>query len=961
MKKLIVIFTTILALSAINVKASNANCETKYTYKRLTNQEVHVYMGNNTFKKGIIYMATLTNKATGKKNVAFCLDMGHATEYGDTYIKQPSSYGITDVMRRSYAYVSGITNFDGLSNQRKYIIAQFAIWLEQNGYYSEYTLKSSGWSAYRQYYCDNYSGAEGFSSKQECLNSDLVNKNEKNLFELAIDQYLRTEPYAGRALYIYKSTTNSNYQRFLTDVPTDVCPPDYTPEQPPTESCGGVMQVVPSPPVCSLDNQTNSGYYTEEVVYEPGVCGTANEFGEQERVVGSYCKLYCKESVEINYPGGISSPISLGTSFVWPTSVATEHTIWGNLYSLNYRGTKTCKLKVDREAATTQLSGFAKVVQNNRYTYDFVRTRYNGDCNAAFAGEISSAQNVLNNKQTNLTNATNAYNSVKSGCDSASAKYKDAYKKCNDSKNACETFCKNNTFGDPTAYRICMDTCNTSACDSVASLNNQMISACQGLSAAEIQMKQAQNAVNSAQTAVTTANNKVTACRTYINAYNSARQVFKEIENCANTSFNANDLYHFQSSTSVSYNDPEYGNIYDLKGSTYYSCTNCDYRVSIDINPANITTAYLNTIMNKIEERNIDIYANSYYSLPDNLYHYIDKKTNKPLMSPIGEYINVGYSNLPTSFNANVSKKYNLSLIVNSLGDNGRFTEAANQNPYVCHYSVAKTPTDECVCPEGTKHAGEDLYCKIYSAGKTEETMTCADAQVLYCNSDEKFDEICSDEKFCPNDKSIKITSCLNNGYSYNYCVDNLCNGNKDYHCPKGTYNDGMNIKPCVFANIGLGLDKAINYCVNTVCPAKGINIIYRPISLRNPFPGKEATGSTVHFNLDHISGRHPGANWNSQLLVKNQILYNRNVEGNQVYNKEPLYSFILDGNTIRQIRSYNDSRESSGGYADFTLDCNSSGIACLSNKFLRESVSGLVGGVCKSSSSSNFYACSES
>ena len=102
-----------------------------------------------------------------------------------------------------------------------------------------------------------------------------------------------------------------------------------------------------------------------------------------------------------------------------------------------------------------------------------------------------------------------------------------------------------------------------------------------------------------------------------------------------------------------------------------------------------------------------------------------------------------------------------------------------------------------------------------------------------------------------------------------------------------------------------------------------GINIIYRPISLDNPFPGE-------HGLTKNPSGRTPGSNWNwsftnksgsTESAVHAYITENRGVHTEQVYGQTPIYEFILDPTNIRRIRKYNS--EQKHNYTDFeTLEC---------------------------------------
>ena len=100
-------------------------------------------------------------------------------------------------------------------------------------------------------------------------------------------------------------------------------------------------------------------------------------------------------------------------------------------------------------------------------------------------------------------------------------------------------------------------------------------------------------------------------------------------------------------------------------------------------------------------------------------------------------------------------------------------------------------------------------------------------------------------------------------------------------------------------------------------CPDnKGLNIIYRTISLNDPFPG------------EHGDGRDAGANWNGEATVlgtkmsfiEAYIENNRGVETEKVYQQTPMYQFTLTPANIRSIRRYN--RAQNADYNDFNLEC---------------------------------------
>lgn len=984
MKKIFIICAIVLTLGITNVNAAES-CEVKHTYT--ATKEISFPI-NGTIRSGKIYMAKL-NGVT-----AFCLNRGKhaATTYSKT---NSSNIRITAIMKKAYAYIQN-ANLSTQGGQMRYIIAQTAIWLDQEGAYQENSFKASVYSA-----IDSFYGWDSMTGARRAMVDNLITS------------FFNTQPYTGQ-LNIYAATTNpSGYQYFLVGLDTPTCPKDpikkYCPSPndtiditdcvnsgkayntcvaercPSSTTCEGyATKIVGNAAVCNNKGSENIGAF-EEVV-DTSQCvgvGGADEDGfiPSGKTIGQYCELYCKESVQQQYPGSIVNTVPVGTHIVWPTSTATQNTIWKNLYSLKYTGSKTCKIVVktnkikDAEGKTIEdkLREYAQTVGTYRGRYDLTCDSNYSEVDLANAN--SKVQQLAAEEESKKT----LYDRKKSEVDSCNRKgetYSELDQSCMLERN------------EAISRGWITEAAAKAECTVQKPVN------CGNYDSEEAAYKTAQNNLNAAKRILDELSRKK-ECKLFKNANSGADAILKELQSCVEYQFSINDLYNFESGTSISYSDPEYGknNLITLNGNTSYSCVGCKsditYQGILENSRGDIGQIYDN-LYNAMNGKIITIQADATYSLPTG-YQYTEKGTGKPLLNPGNNSINVGYTFLPISYNAK-PKQYDLKIYVNSLGENGKFTAIANSQPYVCNYGVTNSPSVEsCECPPDSKNAGSDLSSLLSDANGS---MTCADAQTKYCGEKEryycpsdqtiditsciregKWESTCIEENCpgpdsdlrCPNDPSMKLNACVNSGHSYQYCVDNFCNGKNDpdYHCPKGTFNDGMDIKPCVFANIDMGLEAALQYCKDTVCPYKGgINIIYRTISLRNPFPGKTAgvnvSNTTINFSLDHLKGRYPGANWNSQTLVENQILFNRGVEGNKVYEKEPLYSFILDTSTIKEIRKYNDQQEKSGGYADFTLDCNSNGVACISS-FVRNSTYGIVSGVCSNATQGNFYSCAES
>ena len=185
--------------------------------------------------------------------------------------------------------------------------------------------------------------------------------------------------------------------------------------------------------------------------------------------------------------------------------------------------------------------------------------------------------------------------------------------------------------------------------------------------------------------------------------------------------------------------------------------------------------------------------------------------------------------------------------------------------------------------------------------------------------------------QFTPDNPTVKVThkvqslsddlTCeypyqIENELTTDVCEDSstqqTCTSNK------GTWNNGK----CDCTEVECNKNSP-NWDANTgTCKATGelLNkLVFRPISLTNPFPGINGTGRSTNSNL-----------W-SQDNIKNFITNTANT----IYTMKPLYSITLTPTIINQIRSYNNKH----AYDDFTLDCSSNGTNCQS-KFIRGNLS---------------------
>lgn len=419
---------------------------------------------------------------------------------------------------------------------------------------------------------------------------------------------------------------------------------------------------------------------------------------------------------------------------------------------------------------------------------------------------------------------------------------------------------------------------------------------------------------------------------------------------------------------------------------------------------------YCDSTATVVNQYDVTITNDCYYTLPEGKDAAIDKKTldfidvvkdnikaevangNWILMGNGGVIPIDGYNwdNSDALSSVLFSNKYQLQILDMPLGYEGQFTKELNKTDYICNYRVT-TDINGCNCPPGTDNEGINLIDLMGN-----EIQTCAEAIEKYCNI--PIEEYCPSDSDMPghdykNDpgyidcskdqtdlsvldkcKSITCNGCPSDSYKPGYeytidpiyqscrlggndkstCLEKVCNDicitNCDYVCPKGTDNEGMDITSCVGK-------KDYDTCVEELCDNIGIGnrIIYRTISLENPFPSIDANikadigGPTIGMFNTTVSGRYPGTNWNGITVVKNKILKNRNYVGSAIYQEaEPLYVIELDAASIREIRDYNELQiENDDGYSDFTLTCTD-GAYCISDFLHNKFAKVVTGGTCK-------------
>ncbi len=297
--------------------------------------------------------------------------------------------------------------------------------------------------------------------------------------------------------------------------------------------------------------------------------------------------------------------------------------------------------------------------------------------------------------------------------------------------------------------------------------------------------------------------------------------------------------------------------------------------------------------------------------LPDEYYRYVLKDTSlsihgkeleEMLKTPTStgltiNYIDIGYSNLPVSFQAQNGvyggdSKGQYDYIYSNLGHIGdgpssvdyflEEVDSENYGTWSCQFRV----TNEIIeCPPGDQTCSGETICPVGDPDCYECEFLCGD------------DYVCLEN----------CTNCVEKCGSDTTCIAKCTN---------------MTTIPDTDGGGGSG---------------EGW-LIYRPIDLYDPFPDLNANGRSTGYNWCFEGNC---ANDEKNPVVDYAILNNRGVVGDDLYygeNAEPMYTFELTPDIINQIRAYNDindygsyvGKDSKGHYYDFR--CNTgTGEACIS------------------------------
>lgn len=316
------------------------------------------------------------------------------------------------------------------------------------------------------------------------------------------------------------------------------------------------------------------------------------------------------------------------------------------------------------------------------------------------------------------------------------------------------------------------------------------------------------------------------------------------------------------------------------------------------------------------------------YKLDENVNKYIDIETMKGVLTPSSiTYTNEG------------------PMIITSKGYYGTYTY---------NFDVSETPLNKYTSSSSSlrkiknEQSGKYNFQNKININYSNEKDN---KKTNYTNEDLK-------NTTCSYIKYNTETSCIG---EKDKCVDsvtcevlNECPPNPDgENCTctgeYGCLDDGK-CTPITNPTKDDGKDEVCDPETKTCFP----DVIYRPISLVEPFPGKDGNKRT------------PGNNWNKIVKTADGRVYSygdyyirlrRGYKDYEIYQTEPLYVIKLDGNKIQAIRKYNDKHD----YNDFELTCIN-GENCVSN-FLRGATQDFTinlidSGTCKNINSHNFDSC---
>ena len=369
------------------------------------------------------------------------------------------------------------------------------------------------------------------------------------------------------------------------------------------------------------------------------------------------------------------------------------------------------------------------------------------------------------------------------------------------------------------------------------------------------------------------------------------------------------------------------------------------------------------------------------YELPTDTYRYINIQTGessfkRPTDDITNNYRDLKTENLPISY-----ENYG----INVGGENvGAYVGFVYKLPGSSNMSDAFKDDNDYFKTASTSN--DNLYTKYVNNGYSDDGDAQLREQLENSTCAEKYGygtagfNTCAEERM--KNKAGSCIADINSGLNSEYyqCEVLVCEEDQyvgsDGKChnkpgggdpgggdPGGGDPDGGGCDDCLPT-------KKCCPGLNMICPDKngncpypgGLDIIYRTIDLSDPFPGQDAKNRDTGWNwcsynvtTEKVSCAGLGS---GNPVVYQNILNNRGVTSEAVYNKTPMYEFDLTPDTIKSIRSYNDSHR----YSDWTLKCSEkdNGDKVCWSAFLRNNSSVDIKSNSTCANKSNLETCAE-
>ena len=399
------------------------------------------------------------------------------------------------------------------------------------------------------------------------------------------------------------------------------------------------------------------------------------------------------------------------------------------------------------------------------------------------------------------------------------------------------------------------------------------------------------------------------------------------------------------------------------------------------------------------------------YTIDSNVYRYIrsvDGKAmkNKPTDNSF-KYVDLGIGSLPVSF-GNTSNKDSNSISVQlayELPSDNNCTDSKMASLYttenICSANKSKNVYQKFLDGENddneriedsacaklykTFDKGNSEFIKCVNERTTNKTGNCFELNKIVNEPNSNSNYLCDTGDDCdsPEDAKkqgrgwntcLKVCCPLMHKFNPDTCtcepsdVGDECNENTPNRswnkttkkcCPIGKfYNEETKTcddKPCgddeTFCNgVCIPKVKGVNICPPVIITPIGDSVVYRVISLKEPFVGQSGAYRKTGGNwcsYDAASGKYNCDSDNptvKAVIPSNKTTYSED---------EAMYKVTLDSSTISEIRKYNNKTK----YDDWDLSCQKNGRACIS-EFLHNQVN--VEGKCANAGKDSFYSCAD-